>query len=68
MRLRRLVAGQDVNPDGWFDNVERVTAANIGQQPVRYVRNVYKYYIVCKQLEEHRQATETIMQTGASKP
>jgi hypothetical protein len=50
--MRRPAAGQDVKPDVWFDNVERVTVANIGQEPVRYVRNIYNYYIAYKLLEE----------------
>jgi len=68
----RLAAGQDVKPDMWFDNVERVTAANVGhvpgQEPVRYVRNIYNYYIAYKLLEEHRHATETIKRTGTIHP
>jgi hypothetical protein len=51
----------------WFDNVERVTA-NIGQEPVRYVRGIFNYYIAYKLFEEHRHATETIKQTGTTHP
>jgi hypothetical protein len=66
-RDARPPAGQDVKPNVWFDNVERVTA-NIGQEPVRYVRGIFNYYIAYKLFEEHRHATETIKQTGTTHP
>lgn len=56
-RMRKLAAAQGLQQDVWFNNVERVTAANIGQETVRYVRNIYKYYVAYKLLEEHEQAT-----------
>lgn len=34
-----------LDPDLWFDNVERVAAARIGRETVQYVANIYKYYI-----------------------
>ena len=65
-RMRKLAAAQGLQQDIWFNNVERVTAANIGQEPVRYVRNIYKYYIAYKLLEEHEQATKAA-KMGVSK-
>jgi len=43
-RMRGLAAKQGLDPDRWFNNVEIVAGARIGQEPVRYVRNIYKYY------------------------
>lgn len=40
----------------WFDNVERVAALRGGQEPVRYVRNIYKYYIAYKLIQEDEAA------------
>ena len=37
-----------LDPDVWFDNVELVTAREIGQQTVLYVGNIYKYYVAYK--------------------
>ena len=34
------------------NNVERVAAARVGQETVRYVRNIYKYYVAYKLIEE----------------
>jgi membrane-bound lytic murein transglycosylase MltF len=46
VRMRAMTEG--VNPDVWFNQVEHVAASAIGQEPVRYVRNVFKYYVAYK--------------------
>ena len=43
---------EKLDPNMWFNNVERVAAARVGQEPVRYVRNIYKYYVAYKLIEE----------------
>jgi membrane-bound lytic murein transglycosylase MltF len=47
-KLRKLAAEQGYDPNKWFNNVERVVADKVGQEPVTYVRNIYKYYISYK--------------------
>jgi len=49
--LRREAERQKLDPNVWFNNVERVAAARLGQEPVRYVRNIYKYYVAYKLIE-----------------
>jgi membrane-bound lytic murein transglycosylase MltF len=44
-QLRKEAKGNGLDENVWFDNVERVAAHRIGQETVRYVRNIYKYYI-----------------------
>jgi membrane-bound lytic murein transglycosylase MltF len=44
-RLRKEAARRGLDPNVWFDNVELVAAERIGQEPVRYVANIYKYYV-----------------------
>jgi membrane-bound lytic murein transglycosylase MltF len=34
-----------LDPNVWFDNVERVADYRIGRETVQYVANIYKYYI-----------------------
>ena len=51
-RLQQEAAAEGLNPNLWFDNVERVAAAKVGQEPVRYVRNIYKYYVAYKLIED----------------
>jgi membrane-bound lytic murein transglycosylase MltF len=56
--LRREAEAQKLDPNVWFDNVERIAAVRVGQQPVRYVRNIYKYYIAYKLVQEDEAADE----------
>ncbi len=43
--LRKEAASLHLDPNVWFDNVERVAAQRIGRETVQYVSNIYKYYI-----------------------
>jgi membrane-bound lytic murein transglycosylase MltF len=43
--LRRKAGARGLDPNRWFDNVERVAAEEIGQETVRYVANIFKYYV-----------------------
>jgi len=43
--LRKKAAAQGLDPNKWFGNVEVVTAREVGREPVKYVANIYKYYI-----------------------
>jgi membrane-bound lytic murein transglycosylase MltF len=55
-RLQTEAAAQKLDPNVWFDNVERVAAAKVGQEPVRYVRNIYKYYVAYKLIQDAEMA------------
>ncbi|HUG78939.1 MAG TPA: transporter substrate-binding domain-containing protein [Burkholderiales bacterium] len=43
-RLRSRAGKQGLDADAWFDNVEIAAGRFIGREPVRYVRDVLKYY------------------------
>jgi membrane-bound lytic murein transglycosylase MltF len=43
--LRSEARVQGLDPNVWFDNVERIAAVRIGRETVQYVANIYKYYI-----------------------
>jgi membrane-bound lytic murein transglycosylase MltF len=43
--LRKETASRGLDPNVWFNNVERVVAERIGRETVTYVSNIYKYYI-----------------------
>jgi membrane-bound lytic murein transglycosylase MltF len=43
-RMRNLTRKMGLNPDRWFGNVEMAALRLVGQETVRYVRNVLKYY------------------------
>jgi membrane-bound lytic murein transglycosylase MltF len=60
--LRTEAQRLGLDPNVWFDNVERVAAYRIGRETVQYVANIYKYYIaytlvqdnVAQQLQKQR--------------
>ena len=50
-RLRRVAESRGLDPNIWFNNVELVVAAQVGREPINYVSNIYRYYIVYKRAE-----------------
>jgi membrane-bound lytic murein transglycosylase MltF len=68
-RMRGLAAEGGLDPNQWFNNVEVVTARRIGLETTTYVRNVYKYYVAYRLLEDARaeakEAREQIKPSGA---
>ena len=67
-RLRGEAEAEKLDPNVWFNNVERVAAARVGQEPVRYVRNIYKYYVAYKLIEEAGAAKKAAIAAATSKP
>ena len=68
-KLRKLAAEQGYDPNKWFNNVERVVAQKVGQEPVTYVRNIYKYYISYKlALDAEERAREAAGQVKTTVP
>jgi len=44
-QLRNEAEKMGLDPNVWFRNVDQVAAKHIGRETVRYVSNIYKYYI-----------------------
>ena len=44
-RIRNQAAAEGHDPNLWLENVELVAARNLGRETVRYVRNIFKYYV-----------------------
>jgi len=57
-RARRKTKALGFDPNRWFGNVEVGMYRSVSGEPVSYVRNVYKYYVTYKRLEELRRARE----------
>lgn len=47
-RMRNKAKELGYDPNKWFYNVERAALRDVGQETVRYVANINKYYIVFK--------------------
>jgi membrane-bound lytic murein transglycosylase MltF len=63
-QLRKVAAERGLDPNVWFNNVERVVADKIGRETVTYVSNIYKYYIaytlVAQEMAEKEQAKSAV--------
>jgi membrane-bound lytic murein transglycosylase MltF len=57
-RLRNEAKKTGLDPNVWFNNVETVVAKRVGQEPVVYVSNIYKYYLAYRLLTEQQQARD----------
>lgn len=44
-RLRTTAGREGHDPNVWFQNVEIITAREVGRETVQYVSNVYRYYV-----------------------
>lgn len=58
--LRREAEQRKLDPNQWFNNVERVAARRIGRETVQYVANIYKYYIAYRLVAQHEELREEI--------
>jgi membrane-bound lytic murein transglycosylase MltF len=54
-KMRKAAEKDGLDPDQWFNNVEIVTAKKIGIETTTYVRNIYKYYVAYKLMEERQE-------------
>lgn len=43
--LRREAAERGLDPNRWFNHVERITAERVGRETITYVSNIAKYYV-----------------------
>jgi membrane-bound lytic murein transglycosylase MltF len=60
-RLRRQAEAEGYDPNRWLDNVEVIAARKIGRETVRYVRNIFKYYIAYQLAAENRLAHQAVI-------
>lgn len=47
-RLRAEAHRRGLNRDVWFNNIELIAGERVGAETVRYVSNIYKYYVAYK--------------------
>jgi membrane-bound lytic murein transglycosylase MltF len=58
-KLRREAASAGLDPNVWFQNVEIVAARRIGAETVTYARNIYKYYLTYKLVQQQAASNKT---------
>jgi membrane-bound lytic murein transglycosylase MltF len=51
-QMRKEAAKRGLDPDKWFNSVEIVTAEKVGIETTTYVRNIYKYYVAYRLLQD----------------
>ncbi len=59
-RARKKAAAMNLDPNIWFRNVELAVLQMVGQETVRYVSNINKYYVIYKNALDRRQAREKV--------
>lgn len=65
-KLRAEAKKIGLDPNIWFDNVEIVAARRVGAETVTYVRNIHKYYLAYKLMEEQGEIKPaTVVTEGA---
>src|SRR4051812_23670424 len=57
-QLRRETEKRGLNPNLWFNNVERIASERIGRETVTYVSNIYKYYVTYRLISDQRERRE----------
>jgi len=60
-RLRGVAADRGYDPNVWFRNVEVVVANEVGREPVKYVRNIFKYYTAYSLLTDQEEIKQRLM-------
>ncbi len=61
-KLRKEAEKRGLDPNVWFNNVELVAAERVGQEPVRYVANIYKYYVAYRLIADAQAERERAKQ------
>ncbi|MDH3731915.1 MAG: lytic transglycosylase F [Gemmatimonadota bacterium] len=51
-RLRAEAEREGLDPNIWFQNVERVVARRVGREPTQYVSNIFKYYLAYRRIAD----------------
>ncbi len=59
-KLRSQTAQAGLDPNKWFNNVERVVSQQVGRETVQYVSNIFKYYLAFQAVSEIYEEKKTI--------
>ena len=59
-RARRISKNMNLNPDQWFRNVELAVLRTVGQETVKYVSNINKYYVIYNNFLDIKEKREAV--------
>jgi membrane-bound lytic murein transglycosylase MltF len=59
-RARRVAAEMGLDPDVWFENVEVAIQQAVSREPAIYVRNIFKYYVSYRLLNDLEAEVEQV--------
>lgn len=59
-KMLRLTKDMGLDPNRWFSNVEIAAGKVTGQETVRYVGNIYKYYVAYRLVVERAKERERV--------
>ena len=65
-RMRSRASKMGLDPNRWFDNVEYAALQMVGQETVRYVANIYKYYVAYKLVEDLKEKKVGVLEAKRS--
>ncbi|KFC82327.1 Slt family transglycosylase [Buttiauxella agrestis ATCC 33320] len=65
-RLRKEATKNGLDPNIWFNNVERIAQLRIGNETVQYVSNIFKYYVAYQLIMEQIKARKAELPVAAS--
>lgn len=57
-RIRKKAQEQGYDPNVWFNNVELMALKYISKEPVHYVSNISRYYVIYKQIVQLKEQKE----------
>lgn len=59
-KARKAAKEMNLNPDQWFRNVELAVLRTVGQETVKYVSNINKYYVIYNNYLDVMERRETV--------
>jgi hypothetical protein len=65
--MREGAGKRGLDAQQWFKNVEIVTAERVGVEPTLYVRNIYKYYVAYRLMQEAEEGRQKARETAKTR-
>jgi len=67
-KMRQLAAKMGLDPNKWFHHVEIAASRIVGRETVKYVADMYKYYVAYSLAEKQTEKKAVAKKRGSQKP